>query len=91
MVVLRRDLAMATTGQSVADVVTTDPVVLDSGASLEAADLVLRSTFIKGIPVIDDQGKLVGTSTHAHLAVHRFAEVDPTGGETGSAPSGRTD
>ena len=63
---------MATKGLSVADVMTTDPVVLDSGASLEAADLVLRSTFIKGIPVVDGQGKLVGTISHAHLAAHRF-------------------
>ena len=81
---------MATTGQSVADVMTTHPVVLDSGASLEAADLVLRSTFIKGIPVVDGQGKLVGTISHAHLAAHRFAQVDPTRAETGSAASGRT-
>ena len=42
---------MDTKGQSVADVMTTDPVVLASGASLEAADLALRSTFIKGIPL----------------------------------------
>ena len=49
---------MDTKGQSVADVMTTDPVVLASGASLEAADLALRSTFIKGIPVVDDRGKL---------------------------------
>ena len=54
-------LGMAITGRSVADVMTTDPVVLDSGASLEAADIVLRSTFIKGIPVVDGQGRLVGT------------------------------
>ena len=82
---------MAIAGQSVADVMTTDPVVIDSRASLEAADLVLRSTFIKGIPVVDGQGKLVGIITHAHLAAHRFAEVDPTEGDTGSSPSGRTD
>jgi CBS domain-containing protein len=91
MVLDRRDLAMATAGPSVADVMTTDPVVLDSGASLEAADLVLRSTFIKGIPVVDGQGRLVGTIGHAHLAAHRFAEVDPNRAETGSAASVRTD
>jgi len=82
---------MDTMGRSVADVMATDPVVLDPGATLEAADLVLRSTFITGIPVVDGQGKLVGTITHAHLAVHRFAEVDPTRAETVSAPRGRTD
>jgi len=82
---------MATSGPSVADVMTTDPVVLDSGASLDAADLVLRSTFIKGIPVVDGQGKLVGTISYAHLAAHRFAAVDLTRAETGSADGGRTE
>ena len=76
---------------SVADVMTTDPVVLDCGASLEAADIVLRTTFIKGIPVVDGQGKLVGTISHAHLAAHRFAEVDRVRPETGSAPTTRTE
>ncbi len=78
---------MATTGQSVADVMTTDPVVIHVGASLEAADLVLRSTFIKGIPVVDGQGRLVGTISHAHLAAHRFGAVDPTRAENASAAS----
>ena len=82
---------MATKGLSVADVMTTDPVVLDSGASLEAADLVLRSTFIKGIPVVNGQGTLVGTISHAHLAAHRFAEVDPrsTRDRIGANPANR--
>jgi CBS domain-containing protein len=78
---------MAIRGQSVADVMTIDPVVIDSGASLEAADLVLRSTFIKGIPVVDGQGRLVGTISHAQLAAYRFTALDPTG----SAATARTD
>ena len=82
---------MDTRGKSVADVMTTDPVVLDSGATLEAADLVLRSTFIKGIPVVDDEGRLVGTISDAHLAAHRFAEVDRFRPETGSARTEQTD
>jgi CBS-domain-containing membrane protein len=82
---------MATKALSVADVMTTDPVVLDSGATLEAADLALRSTFIKGIPVVDGQGRLVGTITHAHLAAHRFASVDRVRPETGSKPAARTE
>ncbi len=82
---------MDNTGLSVADVMTTNPVVLDSGASLEAADLALRSTFIKGIPVVNGQGKLVGTISHAHLAAHRFARVDRSRPETASAPTERTD
>ena len=81
---------MDTKGLSVADVMTTHPVVIDSGATIEAADLMLRSTFIKGIPVVDREGKLVGTISHAHLA-HRFSEVDRVGPETGSAPTEQTD
>jgi CBS-domain-containing membrane protein len=77
--------------QSVADVMTTDPVFLDSGATLEVADIVLRSTFIKGIPVVDGQGRLVGTISHAHLAAHRFAEVDRTRAETDPAPAEQTE
>ena len=72
---------MDTRRRSVADVMSTDPVVLHPAASLEAADLMLRSTFIKGIPVVDGQGRLVGTISHAHLAAHRFAEVDPVPAE----------
>ena len=82
---------MDTKGLSVADVMTTDPVVLESSASLEAADLVLRSIFIKCIPVVDSKGKLVGTISHAHLAAHQFAEVGRARPETGSAPTERTD
>ena len=82
---------MATKELSVADVMTTDPVVLESGATLEAADLVLRSTFIKGIPVVDGQGRLVGTIAHAHLAAHRFAESDRVRPETGSTPTAQTE
>ncbi len=82
---------MATTGLSVADVMTTDPVVIYFGASLEAADIVLRTTFIKGIPVVDDRGKLVGTISHAQLAAHRFAELDGVRPDTGSTPTARTE
>ena len=82
---------MDTRGQSVADVMTTDPVVLDPGASLEAADIVLRSISLKGIPVVDGDGRLVGTISQANLAAHQFAEVDPVRADTGSAPNGRTD
>ncbi len=70
---------MAGTARSVADVMATDPVVLEVGASLEAADIVLRSTYRKGIPVVDGQGRLVGTICDAHLAAHKFALVVPVG------------
>ncbi len=57
---------------SVADIMTIDPVVLDADASLEEADLVLRTTFLSGIPVVDRDGRLVGIVTHAHLVAYRF-------------------
>ncbi len=82
---------MDTRGQSVADVMTTDPVVLAPGASLETADLVLRSISLKGIPVVDGDGRLVGTISQANLAAHRFAEVYPVRADAGSAPNERTD
>ncbi len=91
MVLVRRDQEMASTGQSVADVMTRDPVALDFGATLAAADFVLRSTRLKGIPVVDGEGRLVGTISDAHLAAHRFAQVNPTEAETGSAPRGRVE
>ena len=40
---------------------------------------------------VDRQGKLVGTISHAHLAAHRFSEVDRAGPETGSTPTEQTD
>jgi CBS domain-containing protein len=77
MVLDAEGLAVETREQSVADVMATDPVVLDPATSLEAADLALRSTFIHGIPVIDGEGKLVGVISHFDLASHRFGADDP--------------
>jgi CBS domain-containing protein len=73
----------------VADVMTIDPIVVDVHASLEEADHLLRSTYITGIPVVDDNGVLVGVISHAHLTVYRFAHrqhrlgdsADPSGSE----------
>ena len=57
---------------SVADVMTRDPVVAHVDASVEDADLLLRSTYIIGIPVVDGHGALVGVIDHAHLAAYQF-------------------
>ena len=59
----------------VADVMTTRPVVLTVDASLEEADLVLRSTIITGLPVVDGDGALVGVVSHANLVAYRFAHL----------------
>lgn len=56
----------------VADVMTLDPIVIARDAPLEEADIMLRSTHIKGIPVVDALGVLVGVISHAHLASYRF-------------------
>jgi CBS domain-containing protein len=56
----------------VADVMTVHPVVVSVDATLEEADLMMRSTFVIGIPVVDGDGVLVGIIGNAHLAAHRF-------------------
>ena len=61
----------------VADVMTTRPAVLTVDASLEEADLVLRSTIITGLPVVDSDGALVGVVSHANLVAYRFAHLSP--------------
>ena len=61
----------------VADVMTTRPRVVKLDASLAEADLVLRSTIITGLPVVDRDGALVGVITHADLTAYRFAHLRP--------------
>ncbi len=56
----------------VADVMTFDPLVVAVGVSLEEADVVLRSTYVRGLPVVDTNGALVGVITDANLAAYRF-------------------
>ena len=71
----------------VADVMSADPVVVNVDASLAEADVALRSTYIRGIPVVDRDGVLVGVLSHAHLAEYRFAPKDAAVGRVGSDPS----
>ncbi len=73
----------------VADVMTYDPIVVTVNASLEEADHLLRSTFITGLPVVDDGGTLVGVISHAHLAAYRFAVQGPEPNEAVAARRGR--
>ena len=63
----------------VEDVMSVDPVVVKVDASLGEADLVLRTTYTRGIPVVDRNGVLVGVLSHAHLAEYRFADGGPLG------------
>ncbi len=73
----------------VADVMTYDPIFVTVDASLEEADHLLRSTFITGIPVVDEGGILVGVISHAHLAAYRFAVQGPQPNEAVPAARGR--
>jgi len=82
---------MDTKRQIVADVMKIDPIVIHVHASLDEADLALRSTFIRGIPVVDGGGRLVGTISHASLAAHRFTAVNPIRTETEPVARGRAD
>jgi CBS domain-containing protein len=71
-----RRFCMGKSEHRVADVMTIDPIVVDIHSSLEEADHLLRSTYITGIPVVDDEGVLVGVISHAHLTVYRFGHRD---------------
>jgi CBS domain-containing protein len=73
----------------VADVMSVDPVVVRVDASLAEADVVLRSTYITGIPVVGRNGELVGVLSHAHLAAYRYANRRPSAGRIGADPDQR--
>ena len=74
---------------SVADVITGKMTVVGANSTLEEADLVLRSTFITGVPVVDDHGALVGVITHADIAAYRFADRQRDSSQTGWTPDRR--
>jgi CBS domain-containing protein len=56
----------------VADVMKVDPIVVSLEATLDEADMILRATYVTGLPVVDGGGVLVGVIGHEHLAAHRF-------------------
>jgi len=64
---------MGTKRVLVADVMVVDAPCVSRDATLEEADVIIRSTFAAGLPVIDPDGVLVGVIGHAQLAAHRFA------------------
>ena len=61
----------------VADVMAVDPIVVHVDAPLEEADVLIRSTYIKSIPVVDSTGALVGVIREADLVAYRFARSQP--------------
>ena len=82
---------MGTKQPSVAHVMTAEVTVVGVDSTLEEADLVLRSTFITGVPVVDDHGALVGVITHADIVAYRFPDRKPDSSNTGWAPNRRGD
>ncbi len=73
----------------VADVMTFDPLVVAVGASIEEADIALRSTYVMGLPVVDDNGSLVGVITHANLAAYRFDRTPSSERDQKDSPAAR--
>ena len=45
---------------SVADLMTIDPIVIGVDAALEEAERLMRERHVSGLPVVDQQGELVG-------------------------------
>ncbi len=62
----------------VADVMAVDPIVVHVDASLEEADVIIRSTYLKCIPVVDGDGALVGIIRDADLVAYQFARSQPS-------------
>lgn len=71
------EVAMQAKQALVADVMVVDPIVVHVDASLEEADVVIRATYHKSIPVVDRDGTLVGVIRDADLVAYRFARSQP--------------
>jgi CBS domain-containing protein len=70
----------------VADVMVVDPIVVSLHATLDEADMIIRSTFVTGIPVVDQEGVLVGVIGHAQLAAHRFGRPRGSSEQSPTSP-----
>jgi CBS domain-containing protein len=57
----------AATDLRVADLMTIDPITIGVDASIEEAEDVLRRHHITGLPVVDDEGRLVGVISQTDL------------------------
>ena len=62
-----RGRATGTTTLTVADVMTLDPVVVRAEAPLEDAERLLRERHVSGLPVVDDDERLVGVISRTDL------------------------
>lgn len=78
----------------VADIMTVDPIVVLLDASVEEADVLIRSTtYLTSIPVVDSKGALVGVVHDADLAAYRFdhSQPDETAARNEATSDGRPD
>jgi CBS-domain-containing membrane protein len=64
---MRTNERLTTDDLLVADVMTIDPVVVGISATIEDAAHVLRANSITGLPVVDDEGVLVGVISQTDL------------------------
>lgn len=74
-------------GITVRDIMRTNPVVLESGASLRDAAMRLSEGGYHSLPVVDPDNTLVGIVTSVDLAEHLFRQL-PSGDGSLQAASG---
>jgi CBS domain-containing protein len=60
-------IATSTTDFRVADLMTIDPIVVSTDATIEEAEELLRQHRITGLPVVDIDGRLVGVISQTDL------------------------
>jgi CBS domain-containing protein len=58
---------MTVTEMRVADLMTIDPITVAVDATIEEAEELLRQYHISGLPVVDDEGRLVGVISQTDL------------------------
>jgi CBS domain-containing protein len=58
---------MTVTEMRVADLMTIDPITVAVDATIEEAEELLRQYHISGLPVVDDDGRLVGVISQTDL------------------------
>ena len=66
---MKTNETMATNDLLVADIMTIDPIVVGMNSSVEDATHLLRFNSITGLPVVDEEGVLVGVISQTDLLI----------------------